>query len=231
MWIDDLIIQRADQSLVVSIWVPDSPYVVLGNANDFSRECKTTECNNDGVTILKRYGGGGAVVLHPGCLIVSVGMWVNQYFGNQNFFSIINDAVIKTLQMTYPSLNELGQNGISDITWQDRKVAGTSLFRSRNYLLYQASLLIETDIQLIERYLAHPSKEPEYRNGKSHRDFLSSFSEILGKGCMSKIKTSLETQLQLQLTKTLQEYWISPPPEQVAYLLKKSRGLEATISG
>ncbi len=221
MWIDDLVLQQAEQPLVVSIWVPDTPCVVLGNANDFARECKTVECINDEVTVLKRYGGGGAVVLHPGCLIISVGMWVNQYFGNQNFFSIINEAVINTLQGSYPNLNKLGQNGISDITWRERKIAGTSLFRSRNYLLYQASLLVEDNINLIERYLAHPSKEPEYRNGKSHRDFLCSLSEVLGKGSMLELKRILESHLHLQLTKSLQEYWISPPPEQITYLLKK----------
>jgi lipoate-protein ligase A len=34
--------------------------------------------------------------------------------------------------------------------------------------------LVCPDLSLIERYLKHPKKEPDYRRGRSHKDFLSS---------------------------------------------------------
>ena len=52
------------------------------------------------------------------------------------------------------------------------------MFRSRNYLLYQASLLVDSKIDLISKYLAHPSKEPTYRKKRPHSDFLIGLSQI-----------------------------------------------------
>jgi lipoate-protein ligase A len=38
--------------------------------------------------------------------------------------------------------------------------------------LYSATLLVDPDLDLVERYLAHPPREPEYRRGRPHRDFM-----------------------------------------------------------
>ena len=44
--------------------------------------------------------------------------------------------------------------------------------------IYQASLLISLDMEAIERYLSHPSKEPDYRQSRSHSQFLSSVNQL-----------------------------------------------------
>ena len=60
--------------------------VVLGNSNKSEKECYQESCEADGVPVLKRYGGGGTVVLHDGCLVVSFGFWVRDYFENDYYF-------------------------------------------------------------------------------------------------------------------------------------------------
>ncbi len=167
----------------------------------------------------KRYGGGGAVVLHPGCVVLSLGIWVKDYYQNQRYFCALNKAVIKHLASFWPSLGELQQNGISDIAYRGKKIAGTSLFRSRNYLLYQASILIEDRLDLIDRYLKHPSREPEYRQGKSHRQFLSCLNQILDHPVETKeVARSLLNDFDQYLPK---DEIISPVEKQKAHLLKK----------
>lgn len=178
MWIDDKILQQAHEHLTVSCWVPASPMVVLGSSNSAVTEVARDNCARDLVPILKRYGGGGTVLLHQGCLIISLGLWVQQHFQNALYFRKLNDSIISALAKGWPRLGQLGQRGISDITWQDRKVGGTSLFRSRNYLLYQASLLIDARLDLIAKYLRHPSREPDYRQGRSHSEFLVGLNSI-----------------------------------------------------
>lgn len=177
MWIDDLVLQECTENITSKLWVPESPMVVLGRSNQADREANVEACRRDAVAIYKRIGGGGTVLLHSGCLVVSVGCWVREFYHNDRYFKALNQAVISTIQSRLASIR-LAQRGYSDIVFEDRKIAGTSLFRSRNYLLYQASILIEPRIEAIERYLQHPSAEPAYRSGRSHRDFLTGLDEF-----------------------------------------------------
>jgi lipoate-protein ligase A len=65
--------------------------------------------------------------------------------------------------------------GTSDLAIADRKFSGNSLRCKRNHLLYHGTLLYDFPLALIERYLAHPPRQPAYRRGRSHRDFVTNF--------------------------------------------------------
>lgn len=172
MWIDDQVLNECEKDLCLKLWVPTDPVVVLGRSNRVSVEVNGAACERDAVPILKRLGGGGTVVLHAGCLIVSCGLWVRDYYKNDLYFRLMNQSVIDVLETKLSPL-AFAQRGFSDIVQGDKKVAGTSLFRSRHFLLYQASILVDAKIELIEAYLRHPSLEPDYRQGRTHRDFVS----------------------------------------------------------
>lgn len=180
MWIDDQILENFKSPISLKIFSPEMNSVVLGSGNDESKEVNLEACTALGIPILRRYGGGGTVVLYPGCVVISVGCWVKDQFSNNLYFSMINRAVILSLARQWPVFSGLAQAGISDIVMGDKKVGGTSLFRSRNYLLYQASILVNLDARLIERVLRHPTKEPDYRHRRSHEDFLIGLSGIDG---------------------------------------------------
>lgn len=152
---------------------------MIGSSNDPDKECYTQRCNQDNIKILKRYGGGGAVVLHPGCVIITIGLWVKSFYKNKKYFDAINNSIIDLLKENYDNLDDLILNGLSDISYKDRKILGSSMFRSKNYLLYQGSLLIDKKIKIIQKYLKHPSKEPLYRGKKSHDKFLIGLNEII----------------------------------------------------
>lgn len=179
MWIDDEILQNMAEDLFIRCWIPDRSCVVLGAANDPSMEVDMESCRDDGVAVLRRYGGGGTVVLHEGCLVIGIGVWVKNPYNNSEYFRILNQSIIECLQAFDQIFGILEQRGISDICFKDKKIAGTSMFRSKQYLLYQASLLVDLKIERIERYLRHPSKEPEYRKFRKHGDFLIGVQDIL----------------------------------------------------
>lgn len=179
MWIDDELLLQCEKPSALSIWIPKTPIVVVGNSNKIERECYQERCNSHHVPVLRRYGGGGAVVLHPQTVVVSFATWVKDYYNNKKYFDKINSALIDCLAEKWPLLEKLSLMGISDIAYDLRKVVGTSLFRSRNYLLFQASVLAGSGIEYIETYLKHPSTEPDYRKGKCHRDFIIGIDEII----------------------------------------------------
>lgn len=222
MWIDERVIESCEQVINCLTWVPESVYVVLGNANRFETECNVPFCLEDKVPVLRRSGGGGAVVLHPGCVILSVGMWVKHYYRNAEYFQNINDTVIRILKQAHPEFHTLSQAGISDITLENKKIAGTSLFRSRNFLLYQASILVEDQLHWIERYLSHPTQEPAYRNGKSHREFIKSLSHFKSSCTSESVSKLFEESLSQSLQETLKEdCMLDIPLDQIHYLRQR----------
>jgi len=222
MWIDDQILKYFTRPLCIDTFVPDATTVVLGSGNEESSEVNSEACANSGVPVLRRYGGGGTVVLYSGCVVLSVGCWVKDQFNNTRYFRAINNAVINSLAVCWPVFSQLNQAGISDIVMGDKKIAGTSLFRSRNYLLYQASILVHLDSDLIEKLLSHPTKEPDYRKKRGHRDFLTSLSEIdRSVGSSVEVMGVLSNVFESKLKLELGDHLIEPVPSQMQALVAR----------
>jgi lipoate-protein ligase A len=219
MWIDDQILKNYDRSFHSEIFVPESTSVVLGSGNDEDLEVNSAACLAGKVPVLRRYGGGGTVVLYPGCVVISVGCWVKEVYQNSLYFDVLNQSLIAALAASEPIFARLSQAGISDIVCDGRKVAGTSMFRSRNYLLYQASLLVDLDGVLVGSLLKHPTKEPDYRKGRSHADFLTSLNEV--SGCDEKahvVARRLVKEFDAAAKKILGEHLVPPVEAQFSAL-------------
>jgi lipoate-protein ligase A len=56
-------------------------------------------------------------------------------------------------------------------------VGGACIHRTRDLLYYSTTLLCVPAVGLMERYLQHPPREPEYRRGRGHADFVGSLLE------------------------------------------------------
>jgi lipoate-protein ligase A len=221
MWIDDRIIKEAENDQYSEIWIPDQTFVVCGRSNEPEVECYVEKCSADGVEILQRFGGGGTVVLHPGCVIVSLGAWVSDYYKNDVFFKIINQTVIDSFSKYNDSFSGMSQDGLSDIVFGEKKIAGTSLFRSRNYLLYQASILVENSVELFETYLRHPSKEPDYRSGRSHSDFVGDLQLIDSSLSVNKAANVLKENFPGQFAEAMKDHLVSSQAPQLKHLFNK----------
>ena len=105
----------------------------------------------------------------------------------------------------------------------DRKVAGTSLFRSRNYLLYQASLLVDARVELFETYLHHPTREPDYRLGRGHRGFVAGLAELVPGLRPQAVLAAFRRDLPHTLAARLEGELIDSQPDQVPGLLKRAQ--------
>lgn len=170
-----------DEDLLVSVqgggapgarvWEPDAVAVVLGRSNRPEEEVDLAACGRDGVPVLRRRGGGGAVVLTPGCLVVSLARRSARPLAAGDHLQEAVDLLAGALgAATGVSLTT---RGTGDLCVDDRKVLGSSAFSGGGVFFYQASLLVDLDLGLVERYLRHPTREPAYRLGRPHRDFLT----------------------------------------------------------
>jgi lipoate-protein ligase A len=62
--------------------------------------------------------------------------------------------------------------GSSDLTFAGRKFSGNAQQRKRTHFLHHGSLLYDFDFAPIEHYLKLPPRQPAYRQGRGHADFL-----------------------------------------------------------
>ncbi|MFU8770049.1 MAG: biotin/lipoate A/B protein ligase family protein, partial [Desulfotignum sp.] len=145
--------------------------VVAGRGSDLDREIRLSLCRDDGIPVFRRRGGGCAVFLDPGTLIVSIALPAQGFAGIQRLFNWCNLLLIHGLARM--GLSGIRQDGISDLVFGHRKVGGSSFYRSSNLAYYTAALLVSTDLDAMDRYLYHPLREPAYRKKRPHKAFVT----------------------------------------------------------
>jgi len=149
--------------------------VVLGRGSRPELELEVEACLADRVRVSRRRGGGCAVVIGPGDLIVSVALPLEGLGKNLLAFARISDWLTHALERA--GVPGVRREGPSDLALGDRKVGGACIHRSRDLLYYSTTLLCAPEVELIERYLRHPPREPDYRRGRRHAEFVGSLLE------------------------------------------------------
>ena len=169
----DLLNRKTNQFL---IWIPDKVYVVLGASNNPALALNIDNVMNDNIPVLKRPSGGQTVILTPNNIVIAAVFFDKRSLHPKDVFQDINKLIISTIEQV--GINNLSQMGISDITMAGKKILGSSIYRSKEALLYHAVLNLGEPVSTFERYLKHPTKEPDYRQGRSHSEFVTSLKEI-----------------------------------------------------
>ena len=209
---DDLIVAaRRDGRARVRVYRLTSPVVVLGAGSRAAVELHLDACRADNVPILRRSGGGCAVLLDPGNVVVSVAATGLPFGRHRPFFDTLTGWLIDGLgRIGIPGVR---QAGICDLVLDGRKVGGACLHRSRDLLYYSASLLVDPDLERVARYLPHPPREPDYRHGRSHASFMGSLAAVADNGRLMRLSTE---QVAARLRHTLEPPILSCPPGEPA---------------
>jgi lipoate-protein ligase A len=174
-------------------WVPDDYYVVLGNSNKPRDNLIEENIFSDYVQVYKRPSGGETVILTPSTLVISVKVTLDKFSNPTAHFRYFNEKIIEALSCL--GVKDLRYRGISDVAIGDKKILGSSIYRRRKILFYHAVLNVSEPIETIERYIKHPTREPDYRNGRKHHEFVTSLHAEGYKLTMKKIIRSLDQSL------------------------------------
>jgi lipoate-protein ligase A len=177
--LDEALLIEADAGRggpVLRFWEPLDYAVVLGASCRIKEDVLLDACRADGVRILRRPSGGGTVVVGPGVLCVSVILPENA----GPSLSTIDGAHRYVLEWLAASIRSVGLpvtlEGRGDLVLGGRKFGGSAQRRLKHWFMVHCSILYDFAIERIVRYLALPRRQPEYRAGRSHQDFLSSLA-------------------------------------------------------
>jgi lipoate-protein ligase A len=156
------------------VWQPENVCVVLGRSNKPEDSLVYDNILKDNIRVYKRPSGGESVVLTPKMIAFSVKLPYNKLQSPHHYFEIINKALIG--KFTDLGINNISTKGISDLSIDNKKILGSSMYLDKRDFFYHAVLNISEDSSIFSRYLKHPSKEPDYRNSRSHEEFVTSLS-------------------------------------------------------
>lgn len=160
----------------VLVWIPDKMYIVLGASNNAYDALITDKVIQDKLEVLKRPSGGQTVILSPKNIIISAIISDERIIRPKEIFNYFNNAIIDLLHKE--GLTGLHSKGISDIASGDKKIMGSAIYRNKHRMLYHAVLNYGESPLIFEKYLKHPTKEPDYRLGRAHSSFVTSLIEL-----------------------------------------------------
>ena len=179
------------------LYEPSGVRAVLGAGGQPERDLLLENLAADGVGHEFRRGGGGTVVLSPGQVVIALVAGVASPFRNREYAAEINGWIMDALASI--GVGGISLEGISDLAIGGRKILGTSIYRRRLTLFYQASLLVCCDVSLFSRYLAMPSRVPDYRRGRSHEEFCTTLEREGCRAETAEVIASLEKVLSVRL--------------------------------
>ena len=158
---------------ILRLWEPAQHFVVVGRSSRLAEEVDAEACQASGVPVLRRASGGAAIVAGPGCLMYGL---ILRYAGREHLRLLdqahahILGEIVKALTPLIPGIEH---RGTCDLVVANRKFSGNSVRCKRDHLLYHGTLLHHFDLPLVERLLRLPPRQPQYRAGRSHEQFIA----------------------------------------------------------
>ncbi|MEW5975980.1 MAG: biotin/lipoate A/B protein ligase family protein [Acidobacteriota bacterium] len=167
---------------ILRFWEPDRYFVVLGSSNRVATEVNLEFCQRSNIPVLRRPSGGGTVLQGPGVLNFSLLLRIDSS-GPTRTISGTNCAVMtRHREALQPLLHHAVKiQGHIDLTLEGLKFSGNAQRRKQRFLLFHGTFLLGLDFAMVEQCLHLPSKRPDYRRDRPHRDFLTNLNLPAGR--------------------------------------------------
>ena len=195
---EEYLLKQTD-GFYVYLWI-NSPSVIVGINQNTAQEVNLNYTQNEGIKVVRRLTGGGAVYHDNGNLCYTV---IAPYNAQENAYEKFTAPVIKYL-------NSIGVNaefsGRNDITVDGKKISGNAQTVYGNRIMHHGTLLFSSDMEKLSLAL-NPSKlKVESKGIKSVRARVVNISDCLNqKITMSQFKKGLEN----EFLKTCERYTFS----------------------
>lgn len=158
---------------LLRLWQFDRPVVVIGRGSRIAGEANLAASDADGVPVLRRCSGGAAIVAGPGCLMYSLVLSSRRRPELRKVDEIHRWVMARLVAAIHRQCPQVRWQGTCDLTLDQRKFSGNSLKVARHHVLYHGTILHAFDLSSISRWLQTPPRQPDYRAGRSHADFVT----------------------------------------------------------
>jgi lipoate-protein ligase A len=169
--------EAGESDEVLRFWESPEHFVVVGYANKVATEVNVAACEARGIPVLRRCSGGGTVVQGPGCLNYALVLQITENGPTQSISSA-NQFIMERNRVALKNLlgRSVSVSGHTDLAVGDRKFSGNSQRRRRKFLLFHGTFLLGLDLKLIGELLRMPVAQPDYRQRRTHADFITNLN-------------------------------------------------------
>ena len=147
---EEYLIEHANPAPTLFLW-RNKPTVTIGRHQNPWKECNLSLMESSGISLARRYSGGGAVFQDLGCTTFT---FLNRIDTAESAKSLIDS----NFEMVCRALSSLGvssavRQGRNDIVCDGRKVSGSAFKQNPNYVLHHGTILVNTDMGALSRLL------------------------------------------------------------------------------
>ncbi len=151
--------------------------IVMGVSTKPEEVIHLERSHADNIPLIQRFSGGGTVIVDENTLFVTF-IFQKEIHNFELYPTNILNWAGKLLKNSLNLPDFLVQE--SDFALHDKKIGGNAQYIKKDRFLHHTSFLWDFHHENMT-YLLHPPKEPAYRKGRSHSEFLTKLATHLTK--------------------------------------------------
>ncbi len=205
--------EKGNAGETLRFWESSELFIVLGRIGNPATDLHVAKVLADRIPVLRRSSGGGTVVQGKGCLNYTLVLSkerpeIQDLRRSYQFILGRVIAALKTLKI------DAVCRPLSDIalTRNNKKISGNAQKRSKKFILHHGTLLYQFDLEKIAKYLAMPKDVPEYRQNRSHLDFVANLhipAETLKRKISETFQVSQKTDIVMKEERACLQHFLT----------------------
>ncbi|SIS47562.1 lipoate--protein ligase [Salimicrobium flavidum] len=172
--IEEYALKNLDISETYLLFYINEPSIIIGKNQNAIEEINTDFVEENGIHVVRRLSGGGAVYHDQGNLNFS---FITKDDGNSfHDFAKFTEPVVNALQQFGAPAELSGRN---DLTIEGRKISGNAQFTTKGRMFSHGTLMFNSEVENVVRSLNVKSEKIRSKGIKSIRSRVASISEYL----------------------------------------------------
>ena len=197
---------------ILYLWQNDNTIVIGRNQNPY-RECNINKMKEDGIKLVRRRSGGGAVFHDMGNLNFTIISKKHEKNIEDNF-QLVNEA------LSYENIESVF-NGRNDLHVDNKKISGNAFYEDEKIFCHHGTLLIDVDMDKLSSYLTASKLKLKSKGIESVKSRVINLKEINSDISVEKIKAALIKAYEKDHEVSEIEYFTKETMEENPDLMKK----------